>query len=58
MGDRPFWPFDDPPAVQGTDKEKLAKIRQVRDQIDERTQSQRRHDDGHNEPLVLARLAA
>jgi arsenate reductase len=28
-----FWPFDDPAAVQGTDEEKLAKFRQVRDQI-------------------------
>lgn len=36
--DRQFWPFDDPPAFQGTDEEKLAKFRQVRDQIDERIQ--------------------
>jgi arsenate reductase len=34
--DRQFWPFDDPPAFQGTDEEKLAKFRQVRDQIDQR----------------------
>jgi arsenate reductase len=36
--DRQFWPFDDPPAFQGTEAEKLAKFRQVRDQIDERIQ--------------------
>ena len=38
MGDRQFWPFEDPPAFQGTDEEKLAKFRQVRDQIDQRIQ--------------------
>ncbi len=38
IGDRQFWPFDDPPAFQGTDEEKLNKFRQVRDQIDERIQ--------------------
>jgi arsenate reductase (thioredoxin) len=36
IGDRQFWPFDDPPAFHGTDEEKLNKFRQVRDQIDER----------------------
>lgn len=34
--DREFWPFDDPPAFQGTDEEKLNKFREVRDQIEER----------------------
>jgi arsenate reductase (thioredoxin) len=36
--DRQFWPFDDPPAFQGTDEEKLNKFREVRDQIDQRIQ--------------------
>jgi arsenate reductase len=30
---RMHWPFDDPASVTGTDDEKLAKFRQVRDQI-------------------------
>ncbi len=38
MLNREFWPFDDPPAFQGTDDEKLNKFRQVRDQIDRRIQ--------------------
>jgi arsenate reductase (thioredoxin) len=33
-----FWPFDDPAAATGSDEEKLAKFRQVRDQIDQRIQ--------------------
>jgi len=33
-----FWPFDDPAAATGSDEEKLAKFRQVRDQIDKRVQ--------------------
>ena len=33
---RIFWPFDDPAAVTASDEEKLAKFRQVRDQIDQR----------------------
>ncbi len=31
-----YWPFDDPAAFEGTDEEKLAKFREVRDQIDQR----------------------
>jgi arsenate reductase len=31
---RLFWPFDDPAAVEGSEAEKLAKFREVRDQID------------------------
>jgi arsenate reductase (thioredoxin) len=30
------WPFEDPVAFEGTEAQKLAKFRQVRDQIDER----------------------
>jgi len=33
---RLFWPFDDPAAFEGTEVERLAKFRQVRDQIDSR----------------------
>lgn len=32
---RLHWTFDDPAAEQGTEEQKLAKFRQVRDQIDE-----------------------
>ena len=38
MLNRQFWPFDDPPAFQGTDEEKLNKFREVRDKIDQRIQ--------------------
>lgn len=30
------WPFEDPAAVEGTDEEKLAAFREIRDQIDAR----------------------
>ena len=33
---RLFWPFEDPAAHQGLDKEKLEKFRQIRDQIESR----------------------
>jgi arsenate reductase (thioredoxin) len=38
MLNREFWPFDDPPAFQGTDEKKLNKFREVRDAIDDRIQ--------------------
>lgn len=31
---RLHWPFDDPAAVQGSDEQKLAKFRQIRDEIE------------------------
>ena len=34
MGARLHWPFDDPAVFQGAPEEKLAKFRQVRDQIE------------------------
>jgi len=34
MQERLFWPFEDPPAFQGSSEERLAKFREVRDQID------------------------
>ena len=36
MGVRLHWPFEDPAAFQGSDAEKLARFREVRDQIDAR----------------------
>ncbi|MFZ5447434.1 MAG: arsenate reductase ArsC [Thermodesulfobacteriota bacterium] len=36
---RIFWPFDDPAAAVGSEEEKLAKFREVRDQIEERIKS-------------------
>ena len=36
---RLYWPFEDPAAFQGTAEEKLSKFREVRDLIDQRTQS-------------------
>lgn len=33
---RLFWPFEDPAAVEGTSAEKLAKFREVRDQISQK----------------------
>jgi len=36
MGERLHWPFDDPAAVEGSDEEKLAAFRRVRDQIEAR----------------------
>lgn len=35
---RYYWPFEDPAAVQGSETDKLAKFRQVRDQIEARLQ--------------------
>lgn len=39
MGQRLSWPFEDPTAFEGTQEEKLAKFREVRDQIDQRIQT-------------------
>ncbi|MEO8611038.1 MAG: arsenate reductase ArsC [Chloroflexota bacterium] len=38
-GKKLHWPFDDPAAVEGADEERLAKFREVRDQIAARVQS-------------------
>jgi arsenate reductase len=35
-GQRLYWPFEDPAAATGTKEEKLARFREVRDQIDAR----------------------
>jgi arsenate reductase len=36
---RLYWPFEDPAAFQGTEEEKLAKFREIRDQINEKTKA-------------------
>ncbi len=36
VSSRLFWPMEDPAAFQGTEEEKLAKFREVRDQINEK----------------------
>jgi arsenate reductase (thioredoxin) len=36
---RLHWPFDDPASFEGTGEEKLAKFREIRDQIKEKIQS-------------------
>ena len=36
MGIREFWPFEDPAAFEGTEEERLAKFREVRDAIETR----------------------
>lgn len=36
LGERHYWPIDDPVAVEGTVEEKLQKFREVRDEIEER----------------------
>lgn len=38
-GERLHWPFEDPAAVEGSDEEKLAAFRVVRDQIEARVQA-------------------
>ncbi|MBN1268891.1 MAG: arsenate reductase ArsC [Kiritimatiellae bacterium] len=39
MRERLFWPFEDPVAFEGTEEEKLAKFREVRDQIQARIET-------------------
>jgi arsenate reductase len=36
VSQRMHWAFDDPAAIEGSDEERLAKFREVRDQIDRR----------------------
>jgi arsenate reductase len=36
IGQRLYWPFEDPSAFTGSEDEKLAKFREVRDQIEQR----------------------
>jgi arsenate reductase len=39
QGQHTHWDFEDPAAFEGAEEEKLAKFREVRDQIDQRIQS-------------------
>ncbi len=39
VGQRLNWAFEDPAAFEGTEEQKLAKFREVRDQIDQRIRS-------------------
>lgn len=39
MGQRLHWSFEDPAAFEGTEEEKLAKFREVRDQIEARVRA-------------------
>jgi len=39
VGTRMYWPFEDPAAFQGTEEEKLAKFREIRDKINEKTKA-------------------
>jgi arsenate reductase len=39
LSQRMHWPFEDPAAFEGSDEEKLAKFREVRDQIAQRLQA-------------------
>ncbi len=39
VSQRIHWPLEDPAALQGSDEEKLAKFREVRDQIVQRVQA-------------------
>jgi arsenate reductase len=39
VNQRMHWSFEDPAAFEGTDDEKLAKFREIRDRIDERIQA-------------------
>ena len=36
LGERLYWPFDDPAAVEGTEVEQMEAFRRVRDEIDAR----------------------
>jgi arsenate reductase len=36
LGTRLYWPFEDPAAIEGTEGEKLAKFREVRDALHEK----------------------
>jgi arsenate reductase (thioredoxin) len=39
MGKRLHWPFEDPAASKGSDEDKLAKFRLIRDQIEQKVKS-------------------
>ncbi len=39
ISNRMHWSFEDPAAIEGTDEERLAKFRQIRDQIESRVKN-------------------
>ena len=45
VNQRMHWSFEDPAAFEGTDEAKLAKFREVRDQIEKQARSKSRHAD-------------
>ncbi len=49
--ERLFWPFDDPVEAEGSEKERLGKYRQVRDQIEQRIKSWLKDIREHEEEL-------
>ena len=53
MGKRMHWPFEDPAAMEGPDERKLAKFREVRDQIEARILAWLRDGDGEAGGLHL-----
>jgi arsenate reductase len=58
LGERHYWPFEDPVAFEGTEEEKLQKLRQVRDEIEERilTWLESRKEDAHRSgPTIKGR---
>jgi arsenate reductase len=50
LGERLFWPFEDPASVAGTEELQLQAFRHVRDQIDARLRDWLRSLDEHKEP--------
>ena len=39
VGERIYWPLEDPAAFEGSDEERLAKFREVRDQVEQYVQT-------------------
>jgi arsenate reductase (thioredoxin) len=52
---RLHWPFDDPAAVQGSDDEKLAKFRQIRDEIETKINEWLRLDKSKRHNLTVSK---
>ena len=50
IGQRLFWPFEDPAAVEGSEEQQRAAFRQIRDQIDQRLRSWLAELDAEEQP--------
>ncbi len=50
IGERLFWPFEDPAAVEGSEEGQLGAFRQIRDQIDQRLRSWLAELDAEEQP--------